>query len=184
MYCTEMVVYRLRAVDNAISLAFRSKAQYTRQHELTGNAVDPNDWSPPAVDVIRDGSGGTIASDLAILGVEPAFTGRAIERIGNLLRESGQVLPLLSADGEYYLWNVTTIIDALDEERCELHRFSSGRVMAVQRWAFRAGMLREATAFKIPQLLRAFTFVTGAFVDRLADSGLTGLAPERVWEEA
>ena len=98
-----MNVYELRAADNAIALAYCDRSEYTRQHELTGRPADLARWSPPAVEIVRDGSGGTEPSDIMLLGVEPALTARAVACMGDLLRAAGQVLPLLSADGEYYL---------------------------------------------------------------------------------
>jgi hypothetical protein len=176
-----VTVYELRKADKAIGLAYRDRSEYGRQRELTGRKVEVDTWSPPAVEVIRDGSSGTEPSDVVLLGVEAAFSGRAVKALGDFLGVSGQLLPLLSADGEFYLWNVTVLIDALDEDASDLERFSSGRVMMVNRWVFRPERLHGVTAFKIPQLPQAFTFVTDTFVDRFAAAGLSGLAPLRLW---
>ena len=175
-----MTVYELRSSDDAVTLAYSDKAEYTRQSELTGKKVDLTRWSPPAVRIVRDGLGGE-DSDFALLATEPAFSARAVQILGDLLQKSGQLLPLLSADGEFYHWNVTTIIDALDQEASELQRFSDGGVMMVDRWAFRSDQLKEVTAFKIPQLPGAFTFVTDIFIDRFRGAGLTGLHICPVW---
>lgn len=178
-----MIVYQLRTADRAIALAYRDAAEYNRQHDFTGTSVDVAGWSPPAVEIIRDGSGGTAPADVTLLGVEPAFSARAVERVGHLLRASGQLLPLISVDGEFYLWNVTTVVDALDEEASAVTRFSSGRIMAVERWVFRPGDLRDVTAFKIPQLRRAYTFITDRFAREFTEAGLAGLAPHPVWRQ-
>ena len=74
------------------------------------------------------------------------------------------------------------MVDALDEGASELRRFSSGRIMIVDRWTFRPESLQGVAAFKLPQLRRAFTFVTDAFVERFRRCGLAGLAPKPVWE--
>ena len=120
-----------------------------------------------------------------MLGVEPAFTARAVEALQDVLFPDGQILPLRSSDGEFYLWNVTRMLDAFDEMTSELTRFTgSERIMSVQRWSFKADVVGNATAFKIPQLPRAFTFVTDTFVRRVREEGLLGFAPRAVWQAA
>ena len=52
----------------------------------------------------------------------------------------------------------------------------------VDRWAFHAEKLQGVTAFKVPQLPRAFTFLTKQFVDQFTSAGLTGLDPREVWQ--
>lgn len=173
-----MTVYELRAGLDSQALACRRDSEIRRVSELAGQPVDPASWSPLEVELIRDGSAGTAPSDLVMLGVEPAFTARAVEALQDVLFPFGQILPLRSVDGEFYLWNVTRMLDALDEEASELLRFpSSDRIMVVQRWSFRAAVVERAVAFKIPQMPVAYTFVTDAFMRRVEEERLVGFAP-------
>lgn len=144
--------------------------------------MDPRQWEALQVAIIRDGSAGSQPSDLMLLGVEPAFTARAVEALRDVLFTHGQILPLRSADGEFYLWNITTIVDALDEAASDVVRFSSGRIMTVEKWAFRRDAVDHHPAFKVPQLRRAYPFVTDAFMKRVAEEGLQGFAPELLWQ--
>ena len=102
--------------------------------------------------------------------------------LGDLLAGRGELLPLRCADGEYYAFNITCVIDALDYERAEVQRFrSSGRVMEILRYAFHLELLRDATIFKLPEMLRSRPFVTEVFVERIKESGLLGFEVREVW---
>lgn len=149
--------------------------------DLGCDPIDPASWKPLEVEFIREAGAGVAASDLVMLGTEPAFTARAVEALQDVLFKHGQILPLRSDDGEFYLWHVTTVLDALDEANSELTRFTSGRVFMVRRFAFVPDAVRNAVAFKIPQFCRAFTFVTEAFLRRVREERLVGVAPRVVW---
>ena len=159
------------------------ESDYDRVYDLGAERIEPGNWQPLSVEYIRDGSAGTAVSDLVFLGIEPAFTARAVEALQDVLFPYGQILPLRSPDGEFYLWNITNVIDALDEDRCDLTRFaSSERVMMVRKWAFRPHAIGASAAFKVSHFPRAFPFVTEAFVSQLRRAGLLGFAPDLVWQ--
>lgn len=114
---------------------------------------------------------------------EPVVSGRAVAAIGDVLCRHGELLELLSDDGEFYLYNVTDVTDALDEAASHGERFPSGRYMRIQKRAFAGGALDGHEVFKLPQL-RNEVHVTDTFVDRVEAAGLRGLAPVLVWFEA
>jgi hypothetical protein len=176
-----VTVFELAAADSAVALHCAREGDYGRVHALGAQAIDASQWEPLRVRYIRDGSAGADPSDLVMLGVEPAFTARAVEQLADVLFACGQILPLRSDDGEFYLWNVTNVVDALDEARSSLSRFSTGRIMMVDKWSFHSKAVEDHAAFKIPQLPRAYTFVTQAFVDRVRSADLKGFDPRVVW---
>src|SRR5436189_5584851 len=103
---------------------------------LGGRTIDPNSWPKIAVRVVRDGSGGTEATDFGLAWTEPAVNFRTVEALSDILRANGQILPLLSEAGRYCVYNVTTVLDALDEDRSVLKRFSSGGITRVHPSVF------------------------------------------------
>lgn len=110
------------------------------------------------------------------------FNARALEALGDLLEGRGELLPLELIDGgDYHIFNVTRLIDALDEERSELAYFRSGRIMDVDRYEFVSEKLVDQTIFKLPQFPRSPYYVTDAFVSRAERAELTGFDFERVW---
>jgi hypothetical protein len=143
-------------------------------------------WSPLEVEVIRDSRHrGRPASDFPLLyGPVPVLSERAAHALGDLLDGAGERLPLRGGDGRYQALNVTRVLDALDEERCEVKRFRSGRIMRVLRYAFRPEAIGEAAVFKVPQMLKSEVYVTDRFADAVRRHGLIGLAWDRkLWSD-
>ncbi|SRR6266576_75335 len=176
-----MIVYRFHTSDEACTLMPVREADGDSFVRLQGQAIDPNSWPRIAVRVVRDGSGGTEPTDFGDVWTEPALSFRALEALSDILRQDGQVLPLLSESGDYCAYNVTSLLDALDEERSVVERFASGGIMTVRQFVFRPEVIAGHFAFKIPQLPRAHTFITDSFLRRVHAANLTGLAPKEVW---
>jgi len=113
----------------------------------------------------------------------PVFSLRAINALKGPLRENGEILPLSCSEGEYYAFNVTTFIDALDESTSEVERFeSSGRIMQINKYVFLGDRLSDATIFRIPQFPRAEVYVTDQFCKMVMDNGLVGFKFVKIWE--
>ena len=142
-------------------------------------------WTPLGVRFSREApyGSGAPASDFPHLEGISVFSARAVDALADLLAGRCELLPLDCDEGEYYALNVTRLVDALDEERSELVYFSSGRLMGVDRFAFRPDKLVGETIFKLRQKPRWHEFVTGVFRGRVESAGLTGFAFDwRVWE--
>lgn len=141
-------------------------------------------WSPLEVEPIREHPElGTDLGDYARLGSVPTFSARAVEVLGTLLTDHGELLPLRMAP-KYFAFNATTILDALDEARSSIVRFAGGKVMMINKFTFRPEPVRTAIVFKLPQLHRSKVFVTEIFVDLAMNAELRGFGCERVWTES
>jgi hypothetical protein len=103
-----------------------------------------------------------------------------LPHIGSL----GQVLPLAFDEAEYAFFNITNVVDALDESKSELERFpSTGRLSRVLRYAFKPEAVRDQLLFKIPQQPGGFAFVTDRFVEIVKANGLTGFGFDKKWTD-
>ncbi|MGH7635195.1 MAG: imm11 family protein, partial [Gemmatimonadaceae bacterium] len=120
-------------------------------------------------------------ADHALLGTVPVFSVRAVNRLLDFLTRGGELLPLRYGRAEYMAYNVTRVIDALDEKASSIARFPSGNVMSIATYVFRSDLLASVPIFKIPQLPRAHVFVTDEFVSRVAESDLTGFRFSLLW---
>ena len=144
------------------------------------------DWIPISVRLIREDEGRKLLpSDSPWLGEHALiFKSQAIDALGPLLREYGELLPLLYNNAQLVVFNPTRVVDALDEEASSVLRFNSGRIMQVNRYVFYPGPIRGGHVFKIPNFRVSPTFVSQDFVDRWNVAGLKGLEFEPVWSEA
>ena len=111
----------------------------------------------------------------------PVFSSRAVTALSDLLQGNGELLPIVCDDEYYSIFNVTRVVDALDEENSELTLFSDGRIMDIDRHAFFPEKLKGIHVFKIPQIVLMDVFVTDAFVDRVKAADLKGFEFRPVW---
>ena len=84
-------------------------------------------------------------------------------------------------DVELVAWNVTTVVDALDEGLSSVERFPSGRIMSVKKYQFKASRVEGLIAFRVPQI-RTSIFLGPEFVERGKEAGLTGTRFKEVWQ--
>ncbi|HEX6040854.1 imm11 family protein [Longimicrobium sp.] len=120
--------------------------------------------------------------DFPVFSTSAVLSRRAVDALLDLLVENGEILPLACAEGEFFVFNVTRVLDALDEPASEIKRFrggSRGRAKSIVRHAFRPERLTSAV-FRIPQKPHR-VYVTQGFVDRVEQAGLTGFDFGYVW---
>lgn len=139
-------------------------------------------WLPLNVSYNVDESRRLSESDFpSLLTHVPVFSQRAVDVLGTLLTENGELLPLNCHGKNYFAYNVTNLVDALDFRQSEIVRFSTGRIMDIKKYVFRSESLSEVTVFKLPQTPRMDVFVTDPFVERVRSSALSGFLPEETW---
>ncbi len=110
----------------------------------------------------------------------PTFSSRAIDTLRDLLEGNGEILPTRCEGEPWFFFNVTRVIDALDESRSEVCTYlGTPEIMAIDRYAFFAEKLIGITIFKIPHCRRVF--VTDAFVERVKSAGLEVFWFPRRW---
>jgi len=112
----------------------------------------------------------------------PVFSRRAVEALRDLLEGHGEILPVMISDDEYFLLNVTRVVDALDESNSEVIRFEgSSKVLNIRSHSFYEEKLFGIMIFKIPQVITMDVFVTDVFVERVRSAGLKGFWFPFVW---
>jgi len=111
----------------------------------------------------------------------PVFSSKAVNVLADLLEPSGELLPITCSAESYFVFNVTRVIDALDEGNCELKLFDDGDIMDIVRFAFFPKRLEQTTVFKVPQCVLTDVFVTDPFVERVKAAGLKGFTFRLVW---
>lgn len=106
----------------------------------------------------------------------PAFSRRAIDALRGFLEPNGELLPLVSPVGEYYAYNATTVVDALDEDASDIDWLDQtlGVPFRINKYAFDCARLKGAPIFRIVQDTIS-VFVSQDFVDAATAVGLKGM---------
>ncbi|WP_309383691.1 imm11 family protein [Cerasicoccus frondis] len=114
--------------------------------------------------------------------VLPVFSKRATEALDSFLAPNGEMLELDSAGGEYFLYNVTNVRDALDLEhsRCEFWCNPPTTAVDIAYFSFKKDELKNASIFRIYEM-PMMLFVTGEFVSAVNSLGLNGFKFKKVW---
>jgi hypothetical protein len=110
----------------------------------------------------------------------PVFSRNAIDYVGILLERYGQILPVTCNDGEYFAYNVSSVIDALDEEKSEILRFESGRIMCIRKYVFKKHLIENVPIFKQRGSELQDVFVTDVFTDLVKKNNLKGFSFSQV----
>jgi hypothetical protein len=149
--------------------------QYVSQGESKAES-----WKVP--DARWERESGRPLPDFELLVDIPVFTVDAYEALRPVLDGRGEELGLNVTDKppDALAFNVTRVIDALDEERSEIKRFSSGRVMRVVRPVFVAERIAGETIFRVTTYPRTL-YVTDAFLERAEALPLKGMKLSENW---
>ncbi len=129
---------------------------------------DPDDW---------------VAADCPYLsGYGLMLSDKAVSVFGPLLTDAGYLLNTsLPAADHYKIFICERLIDALDQERSDLTRFSSsGRVWWLRRYELRAELLQDMHIFRLKHR-RNKLFVSDHFVRMVQEHELTGFEFTEVW---
>ncbi len=97
----------------------------------------------------------------------------AVDVVGEILRPHGVVLPLLCEEARLALFSAPLVEGVLDEERSQIKRFRSGRIMELRKPVFRTGLLGGVKAFKLSEKPRGDLYLTGDVVEEILATGLT-----------
>ena len=139
-------------------------------------------WRAPMITAVDVNDVEAEPGDYAVLGSIPVFSLRALDALLDLIRPNGELLPLRYRGTEYFAYNVTRVIPALDEAESSIIRFPNSEVvMSIAEYAFRPEIVGTSAVFKIPQLPKAFVFITDSFVERAKSKHLTGFSYPRLW---
>jgi len=112
---------------------------------------------------------------------KPVFSRRAVDALGDILTANGDLLPLETDVGEYFLYVVQTKIDALNVPGSDVRRNHAKQAAArIVYFDFIPSRLAGAAIFRIPEQPN-YTLVTDRFKERVEQAGLNGFEFAKVW---
>jgi hypothetical protein len=168
-------------------------APIPKDHYEWINAIEPADyetflsfdgsrraatWTPIKVRRVRaDNHHACRASDFPWLGSQVLIMRqRAIDSLRGLFEAHGEILPLTTDDDSHlFALNVTTVLDALDEERSAIRRIpGTQKIMQIKNAVFRTSRVEGVDIFRLPHRASG-TYVSDRFVDAYGKAGLVGL---------
>jgi hypothetical protein len=159
------------------------KIDHERITQLINGEPRATGWSPIRMKLVTKDLGKNLrASDSPWYGSHALiFRKHARAVLSDLLNQYGELLELSCQEAELVVFNPTRVLDALDEEKASVERFSSGRIMIVNRYVFRREVIQDIDIFKIRSLRVSPTFVGPRFVESWRSAGLDGLEFRPVW---
>ncbi len=179
-----MIVYRPLPARGLEWVQPASTADFDRVYGILGQELRDS-WVPPVMTFLREDDQGIElgrAEAPWLAGNALVFRSGSLDSARRVLGSSGEFLPLAvdgSQDVELWAFNALRVIDALDYDRARVVRFTSGRIMTVDSFAFKEDQVADEIAFRVPQLREVF--VTDLGVDALLQYEIAGLRFEPVW---
>jgi hypothetical protein len=159
-------------------------------HRFSGDTFPPEAWKPIRLVRSPRNKEQAISQELGDLAWIDSYgkilnlRQRALDTLLPHIAPYGEVLPVLFDEAPFAIFNVTNVIDALDEPASEVAYFkSSGRVMVIDNFVFKPEVVKDQWIFKIPQRPGAHNFVTDRFVQVVRDTGLRGFVFTKVWSD-
>lgn len=112
----------------------------------------------------------------------PAFSARACEQLEEFFGGNGELLLLATPVGEFYFYNITTIIDAVDRERssCTCLPTDPLRVVDIDYYVFREELVKGKHIFRAFDI-SSNVIVSQQFVDKVIDTKLKGFSFTKMW---
>lgn len=177
-----MKIFELRARANDFQNLVLADAKKYRVLELFDGTPRGRTWKPLAVRMMHLERP---SSDFPSLATDvPVFSARAAKALEEWLLLSGELLPLLCDAGEYYAYNVTTRLPALDQKKSELTRFETGEIMMIDKPVFIRKIVADATIFKLTEKDISPVYVTDAGKRKIERAKVTGCRFREVWSDA
>jgi hypothetical protein len=147
-------------------------------------------WSPPLFElVLSDEYGNKLPkSDFpTVIGGTSVVSSRAATRLQPILRVCGELLPIrLSNDlDEYFLFNVTAVVNAVDMKQSKFFRLSSGKIGHCLKLVFDSAKIpSDALFFKNTQMGPITEiYATEAAKEAVENAGLTGYEFRLAWSD-
>lgn len=110
----------------------------------------------------------------------PAFSRRAVARLGETLTGNGELLLLNHTAGAFYFFNCTRLENCLDLEKTPLEKSGKGFYSKLEALFFDPDRIRDLTVFKV-RTQPSRLFCTTRFVEQVTSAGLQGFSFLKVW---
>lgn len=119
-------------------------------------------------------------NDFPCVGLSPAFSARAVDILRDVLEPNGELLPLVTNVGEYFLYNCTTVADIIDRARSKVDYLNKHTILEIDHLQVREDRLAELSVFQMKSY-NGRCCVTDAVARRIRDANLEGFEFRKFW---
>lgn len=183
-----MKVFLLQAdSDHYQTLVPKNEDDFDLIYKINGVEIGGN-WRPFMVEPLIESQDeeNLPSGDFTLMTTSalPVFSNKSVNALREKLLSNGELLPVVTDRETYFVYNITTLVDALDIQKCDAEYFTNGKLMVVRTYSFFYEKLRGLVIFKVPQFPLGPVFVTDEFVKQVERQDLKGFKFKSVWEEA
>ena len=129
-----MKVWKCLPADGFEWLEPTREVTFEESHSYDGRSKI-NDLHPFAVRSLE--TNGNFGDFTNVLFATTAVNKRAVEALADLIEDQVEFLPLIAADREWYLLNITNLVDAVDFSKSDVKFFPDGQeIMRIKKAFF------------------------------------------------
>lgn len=144
---------------------------YDQIHRLDGQERSAT-WRPVAVHLLQENEDGEPRKSALMPWLNKTvlvLRDDAIRKLSPILEPHGELLPLSCSEADLVVFNATRKISALDEDRSEIVRFGSGRIMTIPRLVLRE---TETTGdiFKLAEMSNGPLLLSEPLVEQIRET--------------
>lgn len=137
-------------------------------------------WEPIAVKKMEDKE---LSNAPGFYSHIPVFDKKTLDIVKDLIKNSVEVLPLLSSLGEFYAINVIEVLNCINYDKSEFKTFRDGnRIMGFIQYEFIEEVIKGKHIFKIVDEPLRRPFVSDEFRIRVQKNNLKGFKFELAWD--
>ena len=120
-------------------------------------------------------------NDFPCLGLSyPVFSQRAVEALGNILIANGELLPLVTSVGSYFLYNCRRVVDIIDFDRSKLDYLNKHTILEIDHLQVHTDRLAELSIFQIRKF-PGKCLITDAVAMHIREAKLEGFEFRKLW---
>ncbi len=178
-------VYELASAENSELCHPIQEGKFESINTMIDGSPRSQSWEPLEMTLITEDRGKRYDySDAPWLGAHvPIFREKATQVLRPILSHYGEFLPLECSGAKLSMFNVTRVVDALDEEKSVVERLPNGKLMWVEKYAFNGSEIKDLVVFKIPNFRVSPVYCSQLLVDTWRAAGLIGLDFQPVWKK-
>ena len=170
-------------VNDYVNLWSAVKIDIETQRTFDGRS-QINNWKPVRAVMVHPGDARPLPNVTDFGSFIPIFDAKALDALMVLMKDAVELLPIEYEGATWFGINVTKVLDAIDHEKAEPVRLSTGKIIRFEKYAFKPEVIQGHNIFKITDKKLFCEFVSDEFKNLAEEAGLVGFNFQLVWDSA